>query len=270
MKKTSLLRILCSVFSVVLLMSSCLGDGDSSFTVERDFAYIVSGDVGPGKYAITPNGYIVSDVITKLQTGKCYYIGYKVTNTTAEGFYQAEYVNVLNNGNPIPDAEFSLLPPYSGIPVRNDTITPTNLAIKLWSGSQHAIGDRWLVDYNMTKKENDEVKAYFYFDRNNQKDSEGEIKPGDNKIIIDIRFAFIKNTGETNVTDVFSTVGNLGGVRTNYTPDYTKGEEKYVNVPVKFRYQKYTTAGQPAEVVYIGSWNLNSSSNVYYLQFEKP
>lgn len=267
MKKTTLLKIFCSVFSVVLLMSSCLGDGDSSFTIERDFAYITSSDgYGINKYAVTPNGNIVNDVISKLTEGECYYIGYKVTSTTADGYFSAEYVNVLDNGLAIPRQNILYATPYSNLLNRNDTITPKSLSIGAWSAGK-MIGDNWLISYNMTQKGDDKVTAYFYYDANNQKDSEGALKA--NQIIIDIRFAITDPGTDPNITNTFSAVGNLGSLRSRYSPDFSGAE--YVNVPVRFRYQRFTSAGQPAEVAYLGTWQLDSSSSTgnYFIQFTK-
>ncbi|EGJ99509.1 MULTISPECIES: hypothetical protein [Dysgonomonas] len=271
MKKTSLLKIFCSVFSVVLLMSSCLGDGDSSFTIEKDFAYITKDDYGR-KFAVTSNGYIMHDNITNLtEVNKCYFIGYKISSSSAQGYYDAEYVNILNNGNAIAQESLRLNKPYenSNLVSRNDTIVPTSVSIAAWSPA-NTIGDNWLIGYSLTKKERDEVKAFFYYDATNQKDSEGEIDPTkDNKIIIDVRFGITdKGTGDNNITDSFSAIGNLSYLRSSFSPNFSGVTTDYVNVPVKFRYQKYTSSGQPAEVVYIGNWQL-SGSNAYYIQFKK-
>lgn len=271
MKKTSLLKIFCSVLSVVLLMSSCLGDGDSSFTIEKDFAYITENIYGQ-KYAVTSNGYIMHENITNLTSaGNCYFIAYKISSSSADGYYNAEYVNILNSGNPIAKQSLRLDKPYenSGLVSRNDTIVPTSVSIAAWSPA-NTIGDNWLIGYSLTKKERDEVKAFFYYDKTNQKDSEGEIDPAkDNKIIIDVRFGITdKGTGDNTVTDSFSAVGNLSYLRSNFSPNFSGVTTDYVNVPVKFRYQKYTSSGQPAEVVYIGNWQL-SGSNAYYIQFTK-
>lgn len=263
MKKTSLLKIFCSVFSVVLLMSSCLGDGDSSFTIEKDFAYITKDDYGR-QYAVTSNGYIMHDNINKLISGSCYFIGYKISSSSANGYYNAEYVNILDN-KAITTGLFQQ--PDGNL----ETIDPASLTIQAWSPS-NAIGDNWLIGYNLTKKERDEVKVFFYYDSNNQKYTDGntvvEIDPiKDNKIIIDVKFVVTDPVGGESVTDSFSAVGNLSSIRRGYTsfsPNFDGVSENYLNVPVKFRYQK-KDASEPQ---YIGNWQWNGS-NAYYIQFTK-
>jgi hypothetical protein len=212
------------------------------------------------------------DAIGKLTADRCYFIGYKLTNTMGNGFYNAEYVNVLDNGNAIAREFLEYTKPYenSGLINRNDTITPTNVSIAAWS-SGPVIGDNWLIAYNMTKKEQDEVKAFFYYDTTNQRDSEGVINKGDNRIVIDLRFGITdKGTSDNNMTNSFSAVGTLASIRNSghFTPDFSKTSADFVNVPVKFRYQRYTASGQPASVEYIGNWQLGSN-NAYYIQFTK-
>ncbi|GAB6120258.1 hypothetical protein [Dysgonomonas termitidis] len=264
MKKTSLLKIFCSVLSVVLLMSSCLGDGDSSFTIEKDFAYIVENNYGQ-RYAITSNGYIMHENITKLTAGNCYFIAYKIISGSADGYYNAEYVNVLNDGKAITKGLFQK-------PAENlETISPSSLSIQAWSWN-NAIGDNWLIGYNLAKKERDEVKVFFYYDPDNQKYTDGttvvEIDPvKDNKIIIDIRFVITDAVGGESVNESSYAVGNLSSLRAGiaeFRPNFSGVSTDYVNVPVKFRYQKKDVT----EPQYIGNWQWDGS-NAYYIQFTK-
>lgn len=259
MKKTSFFKLIFSVFSAVLLMSSCLGDGDSSFTIEKDFAYITY-DTYNRKYAVTSNGYIMHDAINNLTANQCYYIGYKVTSTTSDGYYLAEYVNVLDNGKYIDQTDLSISTP----PVNpTDSITPTSLSIGSWSPGS-IIGDNWLINYNMTKRDDDKVTMTFYYDENNQKENGEDLE--DNRIIIDIRFRITETGTDQSVTTGYSAVGNMARLRNYYPIDF--GNAEYVNVPVKFRYQRYTSANQPADVVTLGSWT-ESSTGYYYIQFTK-
>jgi hypothetical protein len=267
MKKTSLLKFFCSVLSVVLLMSSCLGDGDSSFTIEKDFAYIVENDYGQ-KYAVTSNGYIMHENITKLTTvGSCYFIDYKITSTSADGYHNAEYVRIWDDGKAIPKTDLLYSKPYSNLQNQNDTITPAALDVQAWASSD-IVGDNWSIAYKMTQRKGDKIEAFFYYDKDNQKDAEGEI--GDNRIIIDIRFGITdRGTNTDTESNTYYAVGNLKSIRngSDFVPKYDGGTN-YVDVPVKFRYQKFTSTGQAATIEYIGSWTKGGSS-YRFVQFTK-
>ncbi|MBK5721649.1 hypothetical protein JGH11_12280 [Dysgonomonas sp. Marseille-P4677] len=264
--KTSVFKVFCSVFAIACLMSSCLGDGDSSYSSTREFTYIYQDEYGK-KYAVTTAGYITHSNIDALIAGNCYYIAYKITTGTGTGIFQAESVEVLDKGKPIPSSELRFIEPYSDIPNRNDTITPLSLQIGAWSPGT-TIGDNWEIGYKVNLKEDEKVKAYFYFDPEGQKKEDGtELEK--NQIIIDVRFAYI----DRNEAAVATSAENLTAVgvleelrRTNYFTPVYDSDKDYANVAVRFRYQK-NEGDKPASIQYIGSWT--STSSIYYIQFTR-
>ncbi len=268
--KTTLFKIICTISTVVLLMSSCLGDSDSSIQIDRDFAYITTVD--GIKCAATSSGYIVDqagDVVSGLTTGKCYWIAYKITGSSSSNIYQAEYVNVLENGKSLPQENLIPRVPYSNVTEaqRNDSIIAMSMSVGGGFASDYW-GDNWLINFSVPLKEDEKVITYFYYDADNQdKDESGKVEK--NRIIVDVRFIKTnKNPENVNTSNKpLSAIGNLNYIRNFYQPDYD-GKE-FVDVPMKFRYQKYNKDGQPAEIAYIGSWNANSGSNVYFLRFLK-
>lgn len=265
--KTSVLKVFCSVFVILCLMSSCLGDNESSYSSSSEFTYIIQEN--NVKYAVTSAGYLTHPDINALIPGRCYFIAYKITTGSGSGVYKAEYVEVLDKGRPIASSSLIFGKPYSALPVnRNDTITPQSMQIGAWNPGT-IYGDNWQIIYNVNLKDKEEVKPYFYFDIDGQKKDDGT--PLDkNQIIIDVRFAYSdRNTATApTVKEDLTAVGLLNQLRTKsdmFTPVYDSDKD-YVNVAVKFRYQK-NQGDKPALIDYIGSWT--SASSIYFIQFTK-
>ena len=269
--KTSVLKVFCSVFAIVGLMTSCLGDSDSSYSSSREFTYI--NQTNGVNYAVTSVGSILDPKIDALQVGNCYYIAYKIKTGNGTGVFQAESVDVLDKGKPIPSSSLIFDKPYSNLvgENRNDTITPLTLQFGAWyPGTMY--GDNWEINYRVNLKEDEKVKPYFYFDPAGQKKDDGVTPLEKNQIIIDVRFAY---NGERNTSSVptvaedLTAVGLLEALRTRtdkFSPVYDSDKD-YVNVAVRFRYQKNQGEGKPASTEYIGSWT--SSSSIYFIQFTK-
>lgn len=267
--KTSVLKVFSSLFVVLCLMSSCLGDNESSYKTSGEFAYITTNANGV-KSAATRVGYIVDNKIDGLINGGCYNIAFEIkTGSSGTGIYSAEYLEVLDKGRPIAKADLIFGKPYSELLVnRNDTITPDNLQIGAWYPSDY-FGDNWQIYYRVALKEDEKVKPYFYFDIDGQKKDDGT--PLDkNQIIIDVRFAYSdRNTATTPTTkEDLTAVGLLSALRSNSSPfkPVYDSDQKYVNVAVRFRYQK-NQGDKPALIDYLGSWS--TSSSIYYIQFTK-
>lgn len=268
--KTSVLKVFCSVFAIVGLMTSCLGDSDSSYSSSREFAYISEGE-GSSKYAITSTGYAITNPnINDLINENCYFIAYKISIGSTGGVFQAESVEVLDKGRPITSSKLIFDKPYSNLTseTRNDTIAPQNMQISFWFPGQ-MYGDNWLITYFPSLKEDDKVKPYFYFDSSNQKNDDGtELE---NRIIIDVRFVYTdRDTDNVPASrEELNAVGVLKELRNRpdkFKPKFNNDNES-VNVAVKFRYQKNQGEGKPASTEYIGSWT--SSSSIYFIQFTK-
>ncbi|MBB4037722.1 hypothetical protein GGR21_003643 [Dysgonomonas hofstadii] len=277
--KVSLMKLIGSLSCAALLMTSCLGDGDSSFQSDRSFAYITT-DANYIKVASTNVGYIrTQDAtgMTNLTDGQCYYISFKITSTqSSSGTYPAEYINVLDDG---PISQKSLYVTELGEPgeaypgieeEQSDTIQVNSLELREYYPAKEVFGDRWLFRYSVpNRKDDDQVKAYFYFDRDNQVNEKGEaIGFSENKIVIDVRFTKIDGSGSgTTKTKDYESVGNLSSLR-NYTPKYNDAGEAYV--AVKFRYVTPATTTTPPTAKFYptgdSAWvgDSNSSFFLYY------
>jgi len=267
--KVSLMKLVGSVSFAALLMTSCLGDGDSSYQSDRSFAYITSE---PGyKVASTNVGFIRtqdSDGMSNLQENKCYFISFKITSTqSSSGVYPAEYINILDEG-PITQSSLYIAEPYSYMDEDpNDTIQVNSLELMDYYPAKEVFGDRWLFKYAApNRKDDDNVKAYFYFDENNQVNEKGEaIGFDENKIVIDVRFTKIEGSGSgTTKTKDYTSVGNLSSLRSSvYIPNYN--EYGNAMVAVKFRYViPATTTGTPPTAKFYpagdAAWNGEGSS----------
>lgn len=238
--KVSLMKLIGSLSCAAFLMTSCLGDGDSSFQSDRSFAYITS-ESGV-KVAATNVGFIRTDKgagMENLIPEECYFVSFKITSTQpSSGIYPAEYINALDNGYPI--SQNGLYPgePYSDISLenQNDSTQVNSLELLEYYPAAEVFGDRWLFKYTAPNvREDDNVRAYFYYDSNNQKNEKGEtIGLSQNKIVIDVRFIKVEGSGSgTTKSKDYVYVGNFELLR-GYTPNYNK--DGYARVAVKFRY----------------------------------
>lgn len=274
--KSPLLKLVLGVFSIIMLMTSCLGDGDSSVKRDRDFAYVTYDEATGAKYAVTSVGYLKHSEINKLEAGRCYWIGYKILLNGTGGTYQAEYVNVLDNGYPIPQKSLVDGAPYYGIDpstVESDSINATSISISAFAPTKY-IGDSWLFTFSVPAlKEKEGVNAYFYYDRNNQRDENGAIigsgatsDDAKNRVVIDVVFLKTDTDPENTPTlpRTVNAIGNLSELRYLFNPKYT-GAETTADVAIKFRYVvPATSTTVPATTKYIGAW---SGTNVYYMTF---
>jgi len=255
--KVSLMKLTCSVFGAALLMTSCLGDGESSFeNTNGAFAYVTTIETGI-KAAMTDIGPVASadaNVMNQLANDQCYIITYKVnTSSTSSGAYVADYINVLENGNFIAKKDISLNEPYYGIDegtVREDSINVNSIDLFAFHPSKSYYGDNWCISYAVNNlRDDDRVEAYFYYDDTNQKDEKGEdIGFDKNKIVIDVRF--IKNAGSGSgitKTQAYKYVCNMKNLRYQ-SPSY--GDDSNVNVVVKFRYVIPASGNTPARISY--------------------
>lgn len=272
--KTSALKLFISLFAILTVMSSCLGDSDSSYSSGRDFCYIYKDPETFKQYAVASAGYIAHDKIDLLTEGYCYYIAYKIRTGNGAGVFQAESLEVLNNSYPISRSTLIVGKPYSNLSAetRNDTIVPLSVRIGTWVPT-NLIGDNWQFGYTVNLKENEKAKAYFYFDPAAQIKDDGTALDK-NQVIIDVRFAYDGGRNDADVPTVQDASGDVVAVLNQLrnrpdliTPEYTSGVE-YVDVAIRFRYQKPAGDNNPATLDYLGSWT-NTSNSMYYMRFSK-
>ncbi|MDR2954126.1 MAG: hypothetical protein LBV43_03495 [Prevotella sp.] len=258
-----------SVLFVIIVMSSCLG-GDSYYEDKNDYAYITYLDDMGRKCAIASAGYILSNNINNLEEGRIYNVGYKINTASSSGYYNADSFNILGDGEPIPKGNFKWGAPYSDIPEsqKKDTINPSSVSVGneklLWS-PYDMFDDNWMIQYNVSKKEDEEVEAYFYYDPAGQHQNGEALK--ENQIIIDIRFVkteVIEEDADVSNTSLYS-MGSLSDVRDRYTPTYESGESGAI-VAIKFRYVRYNPSTRP-EVSYIGEFGSSNSLPRFYMIF---
>lgn len=264
--KTSLLKYLGSIAATFFLMTSCLGDGESSYDAGRDFVYITETEYFTKVAAASP-GYIAHEVINNLQVGECYFISYKIKGSSNGGIYKAEKAEVLDNGVPVPKGYFYWnKKPMSNVPEeqRNDTVATRTLSLGAAYPNTY-INDMWLFNYNISLKEGDLVVPYFYYDATNQKDDLGK-DLGENKIVIDVRFIKTESGNSTGSASVVSksSVVSLSELRKSYSPNYNGVNQ--VSVPIRFRYHRYEADDKPATVQWIGSWSIE---NAFFMIFSK-
>lgn len=263
--KTSLLKYLGSIAATFFLMTSCLGDGESSYDAGRDFVYITETEYFTKVAAASP-GYIAHDAINNLQVGECYFISYKIKGSSSgTGVYSAEKVEILDNGIPVPKGYFYWnKKPMSNVPEeqRKDTIAPRTFALGAAYPNTY-INDTWMFSYNVSLKEGDVVVPYFYYDATNQKNESGK-ELEENRIVIDVRFVKTESAGSTGTASIVSknSVVSLSELRKSYTPNYNGAEG--VNVPIRFRYHRFVADDKPATVEWIGSWSIE---NAFFMSF---
>lgn len=271
--KTFLIKVFSVLFAAILL-SSCLGDSDNYYEISEDFAYI-KYDEKEGKYAVTARmGYVKSDVVDRLDVGRAYYVSYKVSYSTTSNFLEAESFDLVRK-DPVPQAKFEVGEPYANVVehLREDSIHPTSVEIGAWSAYKEYIDDNWEIKYNILKKEDDKIDAYYYFDPSAQEEVPG-VPLGENQIIVDVRFVKSEKSGnaEEEKNERLYAISSLSQIRDKFVPDYTKGESfengtKAVEVLVKFRYIRKGDKGP--EVSYIGSFNTGGSDALYYMVFSE-
>lgn len=258
--KTSIFKLFLSAFAIALSLSSCLSDGSNSYEVNKDFAYITT--LEGGKYAATRNGYITSPAINQLELGECYFIGYKIdASAGANGIYTATDINAPK-----------LLPQYQSrevpsVPAISNEFYPTIFSpLPYWDAGEY-FKNRWPFAFQAKLKAKEETYAYFYYDRNNQKEIvSGEEKPlGNNQLIIDVRFS--KKPGVDGVTEKITEEisADLTPIRESFKTSgklvYEQGKTDVI-VAIKFRYLKDVDKADPEQAL-IGTWDINSGSQGY-------
>ena len=277
--KVSIMKLIGSLFCAVLLMTSCLGSGDSSYQADGVFAYITY--VNNRKCASTNIGNVATRDgagMSSLAEGQCYFISFKITNVdvNSNGVYEAEYINVLNDGYPVDQNRLAMGKPYYDIDesMQQDSIHITSMGVEAYYPTATVYGDCWMFKYSVPSvKEGDDIVAHFYYDFDNQVDENGKsISIGDNKAVIDVRF--IKRAGSgsgSERTKDFRYIGGFENLRSLITASNPKYDsDGYARVAIKFRYV-YPAQGQtPSSIKYFpanGEPGWNGDGNAAYIMF---
>ena len=269
--KTSILKLICGVFSIAFLFSSCLGDSDNKIEIESDYAFITTmGSAYTTVAAVTGRGYgaryIQSPWINQSQTEECYVLGYRLTdlNSSTSGYYTAE------DFGPVPVKLNQTRGTYTA-PSKQDDFAPTSFRILYYDLGQlynynSFFGDRWIWGVTTKLGEKDEVYAHFYYDPTNQKEEANGVMTdiGENKIIIDVRFERQKYGDGTETNKEVACVGNLSDIKRyfqNQSGKFDYKGEKSVYIPIKFRYNKTVTEGGQDVVrqTIDGTWSTDNS-----------
>lgn len=252
-------KILFSLLSIPLLFSSCLGDdnNNASSTYNTDLAF-TQVDATYGIYAGTSYGYfITSPEIQAASLNKCYIIGYTVSSSgaTSSGVYNAESVTLK-------EGPFTATSLKATVPPTDDNSIPvSSFSLSYGNPIKTYLQDNWLFTTTLKKTTGENVRAEFFYDRNNQIENGEPI--GKNKVIIDVR---IYKDGEgigTETNTASYVAGNFSGLRNWLDVDYDTSAT-YTFVFVKFRYQKIDTEGK-ITTESIGSWTLGNGA--YYMGF---
>lgn len=279
--KTSILKLVCGVFSIAFLFSSCLGDSDNKIEIGSDYAFITTmGSAYTTVAAVSGGGYgpmyLSSEQISRLQTEECYVLGYRITNTSSNtsGYYTAEDIGAT------PVKLNQTRGAYTA-PSRQDDFAPTSFRILYYDlGLLNAnyssfFGDRWIWAVRSSLGEKDEVYAHFYYDPANQREEVNGVMTdiGENKIIIDVRFERQKYGDGAETNKEVACVGNLSDIKRyfqNQSGKFDYKGEKNIVVPIKFRYNKTVTEGGQDVVkeTIDGTWSTDNSGQ-YVFRYAK-
>ena len=254
--------LVLSLMVIVPIISSCSLGG--SYTIENrsDFVYITK--VSDTKYAATSNGYVTSSLISSLQYGDCYLMGYTLSNNRdANGFFVAEESTLVN------DAPLRRFAVYD----RNTIIEDSGYNVYeiddfgVFSFDSYLYyGDNW--HFKVASKydfENTDVRIRLAYDRNNQFDKTGSDISGTNKVILDMIFETKEGTSPISSSKWYDVAVNMNNLRMMYIPNFSgaivSGDLEYVNVLVQFRYKRN------GKDEYLG--NLDGLNSSFYLSFVK-
>lgn len=253
--KKSLLKLICSVFAITLLFSSCLGDSSTEQSFNGAFAYITTRPAAegqPGQIVAAVNGvYFTSSYIKTLNTGRCYLVSlrFDYANHLGNYIYQAEDTAVPTE---LPQSRASVV---SGSIPMDDAFNPTDFAPSVASFDTF-FGDCWGLSFVATLKEKDTPTAYVFYDRERQYEMIDGVRTdvGKNQIILDVRFANTPGADGTERSANYLTVSNLSDIRSVYEGNVEFGGNSTVDVFIKFRYNQRQSDGTIKSDVYVGSW----------------
>lgn len=247
--KKSILKFIFGASFATLLLSSCLGDSDNSFRKENDFCFITDDNYTVVAAPFSTGGvHITSSQIRGLDLGKCYFISYEIKSSSGNynGVANAENVS-LSSTDPIPQFQLQEMQVPPG---GTDSVAVNTFGVSAFRPDQFQ-GDRWLFGTGAAMKTDGKIDAQFYYDPQNQIDSDGTTITSDkNRVVIDVRFSKRNEDPTGTVRDYsFLIVGNLSALRTLRRPTFSNGEDQAV-LYIKFRYYK-----KGSGLVYTSGWN---------------
>lgn len=276
-------RIALPALFSVLLITSCLGDANSSFEASSKFGVIRYDSDLMRKYATVQGGYglsfITSPEIEGLQEGDTYLISYKIENLS--GNYNTIYNATVSELVKLPAIDFfsaNAAPQDNG-----DSVYPTSLSVTspvyFGDGVGSYFNYNWLVRFNCPVDENQKAKAEIYFDQSRQFDLDGKrLEP--NQIIFDIRFKQVplENGEVQKVGDTYASVNfeDVAKLYTFFKPDFTNMGATDTAVPafVKFRYKSaekdINNVIQIKDRLYGSFSAAQGDLGVNYFVFQKP
>lgn len=263
-------------FILASLLTSCLGNADSYMKIDRDFAYLNYYDVtGDGQddlvaWVASAGPVIAPSAMKNLETKRGYFVKYKIKPSSTGWYYNADYLDPLDNSEPVPSAKFEWnRAPYFGFQQAQlkDSIHPLSAAIAVWSPND-MMDDSWMISYSVPLKEDEKVEARFYYDPSGQVEGGKPLEA--NRAIIDVRFVKVDKSTEAGnaTTESLNTLGSLAQLRASYIPTYPDDSES-VSVLLKFRFIGAPLRDkEPTIVTTVGSF-IKETGNVYYMDFYK-
>ena len=269
--KTSILKLICGVFAVGLLFSSCLGDSDNKININNDYVFVTTKNSMKVAAVASYRTWIVTDQVNASNTieGQYYTMGYSINTSQSlgNGVYQG-----TDYGQPLVRIEQTSVAVKA--PDRVDDFNPTTFTSPFPYPIKDFFGDGWVFGAQAQLKEGTVTDMYFYYDASNQKEEVNGVvqEIGNNKIIIDVRFGkSLEGNGALGSRAVLY-VAKMTQLRSYFqyqSGKFSFNNEKSVAIPIKFRYNKTVTENGKDVVkeTLDGNWNTDSSAK-YLLYFE--
>lgn len=261
--KKSLFKLILSTFAVVILFSSCLGDGNNEFGSDSSFAYIKIDQTTGVQCAAVDGIYITSTTIQTLEVGRCYLISYRVSsdNLSSSGIYQNATISSQ------PSSLTTTIGVVGAASIEN-TFNPYDFQ-PYYGSFDSFFGDNWGVVYTAKLKEKDTPRAYFFYDADKQYEMVDGVRKDveKNQLIIDVRFNYTSGEDGSTIKTGRLTVGNLSIIKNafQYSGNFEQGSATYADVAIKFRYNQLQSDDTTVkEDVYVGSWTSSLYSFRYY------
>lgn len=276
--KRKVLNLGFALSAMVLLLSSCLGDNNSTYEGTNDFVYITTSD-SYQKYAVSSE-YIglgfTGEAIQSALSERCYFASYKLSTSDMATGGQIFNAQDLYLDKVIPqsyDVQFAT-PPTTGTIIDSE-IFLHKFGVQRYHTSS-LLGDKWLLSININRNEGEEVNAYLYYDSMNQYTDAAQTPLTANKIVLDILFTKNALSGEEGDKTDYFYVADLDRIRTSYSQLLNASGEsvlsfieesgvKYAPLQIIFRYKKANTDGTYA-TEYFPSANGSSSYMMYIIQ----
>lgn len=253
--KKNLFKTLFIATGATMILTSCLGDTESTRSASNVFSYISKTTAGE-KTAMSSGIPMTSPELKNeklLEPGDCAFLDYKINLERASGgVYQADYIRITNG-----DASGKVFKDHTTDQVQPliadvDTVITNNdlyfvdfpLHAALFPIDMPAYGYRWYVEYTYADKKNESAALLeVYYDKNKQEDA----KKGE--VIIDFR---LEKEGSSNPGETVNTIPVRGqkvikfeemtGVLAHLTENNM--------LSIKFRYFKKKLSVKEGEIPY--------------------